>query len=126
MLMVNDFIFAQYQTYSENIGKNIHDSYCLTGSEIKIDTRGNSVANRSPMLCFPSHHSYIVNIESNAMGGLVLFYQEKFYSEIIADFRGWQFPGDSNHTVFMYNSFDGKKGVKLKNYSMQKVCIIMF
>ncbi len=105
-----------------------------------IKAEGNSVANSSPLLCVPSDHSYIVEvelfIENNATGGLVLFYNNNFYSgilanseNILANLRGWQFVTENNvieghvflrlkninNTVDMYYSTDGVKWNKIEN-----------
>ena len=67
------------------------------------------------MLCIPSDHSYIAEvelvIEGNAMGGLVLFYNNDFNSGILADsenvlanLRGWQFVTESKVLTIMFSS----------------------
>jgi len=72
-----------------------------------IKGKGNSVGNCSPLLCIASDHSYTaeveMDIEGNAVGGLVLFYNNSYYSGILADsenilanLRGWQFPTEKN------------------------------
>lgn len=112
----------------------------VAGNSLTIKAKGNSVANCSPMLCNPSDHSYTadveMNIEGNAIGGLVLFYNNEFNSGILADgknilakLRGWQFPTEKNviqnhvflrlkninNTVDMYYSADGLKWNKIEN-----------
>lgn len=105
-----------------------------------IRAKGQSVGNCSPLLCIPSDHSYTaeveLTIEGDAIGGLVLFYNNNFYSGILADnenilanLRGWQFPTEKkvirNHvflklknidnTVDMYFSTDGTFWIKIEN-----------
>ncbi|HEY4324058.1 MAG TPA: hypothetical protein VGN20_08725, partial [Mucilaginibacter sp.] len=87
-----------------------------------------------------SSHSYLaeveLTVEGNANGGLVLFYDRKFYSGILADkenilanLRGWQFPTEKTvikrhvflrikkieNTVDMYYSTDGQTWNKIEN-----------
>jgi xylan 1,4-beta-xylosidase len=105
-----------------------------------INAKGNSVANCSPLLCVPSHHSYVAEvelfIEGEATGGLVLFYNNNAFSGILADkenilanLRGWQFPTEKkaiekhvflrlrnvNNVVDMYYSHDGKDWKKIES-----------
>jgi beta-xylosidase len=75
-------------------------------------------------------------IEGNATGGLTLFYDNRYYSGILADkqnilanLRGWQFPTEKNaikkhvflkirnikSTVDMYYSVDGRNWIKIEN-----------
>ncbi|HEY9123502.1 MAG TPA: family 43 glycosylhydrolase [Bacteroidales bacterium] len=111
-----------------------------TANGLIITAKGNSVGNCSPLLCVPSDHSYIaqveLNIEGDAVGGLVLFYNNNFYSGILADkenilanLRGWQFPTEKKaiekhvflrlknikNTVDMFYSLDGEKWNKIEN-----------
>ncbi|HEY4784689.1 MAG TPA: family 43 glycosylhydrolase [Bacteroidales bacterium] len=112
----------------------------LVDHSLVIRAKGHSVGDCSPLLCIPSDHSYIAEvelfIEGNATGGLVLFYNNNFYSGILADqenvlanLRGWQFPTEKNviknhvylrlkninSTVDMYYSTDGGKWAKIEN-----------
>ena len=111
-----------------------------TNAGLLIKAKGKSVANCSPLLCIPSNHSYVAQVElqiaDDAIGGLVLFYNNSAYSGILADkenilanLRGWQFPTvkavinkhvflrlrNINNTVDMYYSLDGTKWVKIEN-----------
>ena len=111
-----------------------------TNAGLLIKAKGKSVANCSPLLCIPSNHSYVAQVElqiaDDAIGGLVLFYNNSAYSGILADkenilanLRGWQFPTvkavinkhvflrlrNINNTVDMYYSLDGSKWVKIEN-----------
>lgn len=112
----------------------------LKNNSIAIKAKGNSVAESSPLLCMPSDHSYSaqveLEIEGNAIGGLVLYYSHKIYSGILADnknilanLRGWQFPTEKdvidnhvylrlkniNNTVDMYYSVNGADWIKIEN-----------
>ena len=112
----------------------------LANNSVTIKAKGNSVGNSSPLLCVPSHHSYMAEVEltidGNATGGLVLFYNNKAFSgilagngNILANINGWQFPTEknviknqvflrlknTNSTVDMYYSTDGEKWVKIEN-----------
>jgi len=112
----------------------------LADSSVVINAKGNSVAESSPLLSIPSHHSYIAQVElfveGEATGGLVLFYNNNAYSGILADkenifanLRGWQFPAEKNviknhvylrlkninNTVDMYYSSDGVKWNKIES-----------
>lgn len=112
----------------------------LADNSLIISAKGKSVGDCSPLLCIPSHHSYVTEvelfIEGDAIGGLVLFYNSNAYSGILADkenilanLRGWQFPTEKgvikNHvflrlknlsnTVDMYYSLDGENWNKIEN-----------
>jgi xylan 1,4-beta-xylosidase len=112
----------------------------LIDNSAVIKAKGNSVGDSSPLLTIPSDHSYIaqveVSIEGEATGGLVLFYNDRAYSGILADkenilanLRGWQFPTEKkviknhvflrleniNNTVDMYYSIDGERWMKIEN-----------
>lgn len=105
-----------------------------------IKGKGNSVGNCSPMVCIPSDHSYTaeieMDIEGNAIGGLVIFYNNNFNSGILADretilanLRGWQFATEKkvidchvflrlrniSNTVDMFYSTDGINWKKIEN-----------
>ncbi|MOA42764.1 hypothetical protein D3C78_1648420 [compost metagenome] len=77
-----------------------------------------------------------MEMEGNAIGGLTLFYDNKYYSGILADqnnilanLRGWQFPTvkeaiknhvylrlkNINNTVDMYYSLNGTDWIKIEN-----------
>jgi beta-xylosidase len=112
----------------------------LIDNTLVIKAKGNAVGNCSPLLCVPSHHAYMVDVEMDmdggAIGGLVLFYNNSFFSGILADdqnvlanLRGWQFPTEKNvinrhvflrlkninNTVDMFYSVDGAKWNKIEN-----------
>jgi beta-xylosidase len=92
------------------------------------------------LLCIPPDHSYTVDVElvteGKATGGLLLFYDSKAYSGILADgenllanLRGWQFVTERNviknhvflrmknvnNIVDMYYSTDGIKWNKIES-----------
>lgn len=113
----------------------------VENNSLRILAKGNAVGNSSPLLCVPSHRAYTVDveidIEDNAIGGLVLFYNNSFHSGILADnvnilanLKGWQFVTEKsaikNHaflrlhkkidnTVDMFYSLDGKEWKKIEN-----------
>lgn len=105
-----------------------------------IKAKGQSVADCSPLLCVPSNHSYIAQVEvfteGEAIGGLVLFYNNVAHSgiladneNVLADLRGWQFITEkekikshvflrlknANNTIDMYYSLDGEIWNKIEN-----------
>ena len=102
-----------------------------------IKGKGSFIGNSSPLLCVPSDHSYTaeveMEIEGNAVGGLVMFYNNTAFSGILADkeniltnLRGWQFVSEKNvinrhvflrlknieNTVDMFYSTDGVNWIK--------------
>lgn len=112
----------------------------ITNNNIVIKGKGNGVGNSSPMVCVPSGHSYTADvemeIEGDAIGGLVLFYDNSHYSGILADkenilanLRGWQFETEKNvhkrhvylrlknikNNVDMFYSLDGRQWIKIEN-----------
>ncbi|MBN1379109.1 MAG: family 43 glycosylhydrolase [Gammaproteobacteria bacterium] len=112
----------------------------LVNKSLVIKAKGDSIGASAPLLTVPSDHSYMAQvelfIEGDAIGGLVLFYNDNAYSGILADkenvlanLRGWQFPTEKNvikkhvflrlknmnNTVDMYYSVDGKKWIKIEN-----------
>jgi xylan 1,4-beta-xylosidase len=122
--------FAEYDT----------SRFHLADNSLIIKAKGQSVGESSPLLAMPSNHSYIVQvelfIEGKATGGLVLFYNDRAYSGILADkenilanLRGWQFPTEKqviqnhvflqlkniNNTVDMYYSIDSKNWNKIES-----------
>ena len=105
-----------------------------------VNGKGNGVGDSSPLVCVPSGHSYTaeveMEIEGDATGGLVLFYNNTYFSGILADkqdiitnLRGWQFPTEKNvhkrhvylrlknvnNNVDMFYSLDGKEWKKTEN-----------
>jgi xylan 1,4-beta-xylosidase len=127
---------AQWQFFGEYDTSRFHQANkCLT-----IKAKGSSVGESSPLLCIPSNHSYIaqveISVEGDAVGGLVLFYNKNMYSGILADkenilanLRGWQFTTERSvikrrvflrlkkveNTVDLYYSQDGQKWQKIEN-----------
>jgi beta-xylosidase len=122
--------FGEYDTTRFEVAHN----------SLVINSKGNSVSNCSPLLCVPSHHSYTAEVEmsmeGNAIGGLVLFYNNNFNSgilaekgNILANLRGWQFVTERNvienhvflklkninNTVDMFYSTDGVNWTKIEN-----------
>ncbi len=116
------------------------ERFSVENNNITINGKGTSVADCSPMLCIPEDHAYTaqveLEIEEDAVGGIVLFYNERAFSGILADknnvlanLRGWQFATEANvlkrhvylrlkninNTVDMYYSLDGEKWTKIEN-----------
>ena len=112
----------------------------LVDNSLVLKAKGNSIGNCSPLLCIPSDHSYMAEVElsteGNAIGGLILFYNNNYYSGILADnenvlanLRGWQFVAENkviknhvflrlkniNNTIDMFYSNDGVKWKKVEN-----------
>ena len=112
----------------------------VVGNSLVIEAKGNSIGESSPLLCVPSDHSYIAEvelfIEDDATGGLILFYNNEHNSGILADsenilanLNGWQFVTESNaiknhvflrlnninNTVDMFYSADGAKWNKIES-----------
>jgi xylan 1,4-beta-xylosidase len=121
-------------------GEYIASRFQLVDNSIVIDAKGNNVGNSSPLLTIPLHHSYTaeveLSIEGKAMGGLVLFYNGKAFSgilanneNILANINGWQFETEKkviknhvflrlkniNNTVDLYYSTDGVKWNKIES-----------
>ena len=129
-------LHPQWQFYGEYDTNRFH----LMNNSLDIKGKGHSVGDCSPLLCVPSDHSYVAQVEmvidGEATGGLVLFYNNSAHSGILADkeniwadLRGWQFPTEKgaikNHvflrlknvdnTVDMFYSIDGQKWKKIEN-----------
>lgn len=129
-LRANWKFFGEYDT----------SRFHLTDKGLEIKAKGHSVSDCAPLLCIPTDHSYTADVEMNidgdATGGLVLFYNNNFHSGILADkeniitdLRGWQFPTEKNviknhvylriqnieNTVNMFYSLDGKKWNKTES-----------
>lgn len=127
------------KTHWKFYGEYDTDRFRLVDKSLVINGKGKSISDCSPLLCIPSDHSYIVQvemlIEGDAIGGLAVFYNNNAYSgiladkeNIIADLRGWQFPTEKkviknhvflklkniNNTVDMYYSIDGNKWNKIE------------
>ena len=114
--------------------------YQFVENRLALKAKGDSISDSSPLLCIPSDKSFIaeveLNIEGKATGGLVIFYDKKAHSGILADnedvianLQRWQFPAEKkvikNHVflrlkkveniVDMYYSTDGIKWNKIEN-----------
>lgn len=74
----------------------------LSNNTLTIKAKGKSVGESAPLLCVPSHHSYTATVEmeiqGNATGGLILFYNNEYSvglyadsSNLINNLHGWQF-----------------------------------
>jgi len=114
--------------------------FYINNSSLTIKAEGTSLKNSAPLLCIPSDHSYTATVEldmsGNVTGGLLLFYNNDFYSGILADskniltnMRGWQFVSEKNvlnghvflrlkneeNTVDIFYSIDGKEWKKVES-----------
>jgi xylan 1,4-beta-xylosidase len=112
----------------------------LDNNSLIVKSKGNSVGLSSPLLCIPTDHAYIAEvemiIEGDATGGLILFYNNIAHSGILAekenvlvDLRGWQFTTERNvlnshvflrlenidNVVDMYYSTDGTTWHKIES-----------
>jgi beta-xylosidase len=141
MFSLNDnFEGNQLKPHWKFFGEFDTSRFQLADSSLIVNAKGKSAGDCSPLLCIPSHHSYIAQvelfIEGEATGGLILFYNSNAYSGILADkknilanLRGWQFPTEKeviknhvslrlkniNNTVDMYYSIDGIDWIKIEN-----------
>jgi beta-xylosidase len=136
----DDFAGKELQPQWKFFGECKPDRYSLERKGLTVKAQGSSIANCSPMLCIPSSHSYIADVEitttGKAIGGLVLFYNAQASSgiltdgkNILANLRGWQFPTVKNvvenhtflrilkkeNTVDLYYSLDGQQWTKIEN-----------
>lgn len=116
------------------------ERYSCSSSGITIKGKGSSISNSAPLLTVPLDHSYSaqveMEIEGDAIGGLVLFYNQQASSGILADssnilsnLRGWEFVTETDvhkrkvflklqnnkNTVDMYYSLDGEEWLKTEN-----------
>ena len=126
----------QWKFYAEYDTTRFH----FTGNSLVVKGKGNNVGNCSPLLCVPSDHSYTAEVEmdikGNAVGGLVMFYNNTAFSGIMANneniltnLRGWQFASEKNviknhvflklknieNTVDMFYSTDGVNWNKIES-----------
>lgn len=115
------------------------DRFKVTNNNLQLKAKGDGIANSSPLLISPADHSYSVSVElaikGDAVGGLVLFYNENSSSGILADksnilanLRGWQFVTEEgvidrkvhlkmvnkNNLVSQYYSLDGENWKKIE------------
>lgn len=136
----DNFSGTQLQPQWKFFGGIDNSRFKITSNSIVIKGKGKGVGDSSPMVCVPSGHSYIADIEmeieGDAIGGLVLFYDNSHYSGILADkenilanLRGWQFETEKkvhkrhvylrlkniNNNVDMFYSLDGKQWIKIEN-----------
>lgn len=136
----DDFDGSTLKPHWKFFGEYDPSRFKVANTSLAVKGKGQVVGNCSPLVCVPSHHSYTVEvemkIEGNAMGGLVLYYNNNFNSGILADkenilanLRGWQFATEKNviknhvflklkkinNTVDMFYSLDGKEWHKIEN-----------
>ena len=76
-----------------------------TANGLIVKAKGDAIGNSSPLLFLPSDHSYTAEVEllveGGAVGGLVVFYNERAASgiltkdgDILANLNGWQYPAE--------------------------------
>lgn len=136
----DNFESNSLKPYWKFFGEYDENRYQLTGSSLIMEGKENSVANSAPMLCIPPDHNYTAQVElqikGNAIGGLVLFYNQQASSGILADsvniltnIKGWQFKTEkdvidkhvflrikkTDNIVNMYYSLDGDNWKKTEN-----------
>lgn len=136
----DDFSGIMLRPHWKFFGEYNTDRFKIADNSLAIKAKGNMVGDCSPLLCIPSDHSYIADVEmileGNATGGLVLFYNTNFNSgilaegeNILANLRGWQFVTEHNviknhvflrlkninDTVDMFYSIDGNNWTKIEN-----------
>jgi len=136
----DDFAGNTLKPHWKFFGEYDPSRFSMTNNSLIVKGKGQVVGDCSPLVCVPSHHSYTVEveiaIEGNAIGGLVLYYNNNFNSGILADkeniranLRGWQFITEKNviknhtflklknidNTVDMYYSLNGEDWYKIEN-----------
>lgn len=140
MNLSDDFAGDELNPQWKFFGDYDTDRFEVKNNSIVIEGKGRGIADCSPMLTIPADHAYTADvemeIEGDAIGGLVLFYNQQASSGILADdtnilsnLRGWQFATEQNvidrhaylrlksvnNTVDMYYSLDGKDWIKTEN-----------
>ena len=93
--LTNNFVFidnfeaTELKTQWKFFGEYDANRFRLKDNSLIIKAKGNSIGESSPLLFTPTGHSYTaeveLHIEGNAKGGLVLFYNNRAYSGILAD-----------------------------------------
>jgi xylan 1,4-beta-xylosidase len=136
----DDFSGQTLKPHWKFFGEYDTGRFHLANHSLVINAKGQSIGDCSPLVCIPSDHAYTaeveLTVEGDAIGGLVLFYDNNYYSGILADhenvlanLRGWQFPTEKNvikdhvflrlkninNNVDMYFSTDGIRWNKIEN-----------
>ena len=136
----DDFSGQTLKPHWKFFGEYDTGRFHLASHSLVINAKGQSIGDCSPLVCIPSDHAYTaeveLTVEGDAIGGLVLFYDNNYYSGILADhenvlanLRGWQFPTEKNvikdhvflklknicNNVDMYFSTDGIRWNKIEN-----------
>lgn len=105
----------------------------IDNNTLTLKAKGNDVVSSCPLLCTPQNHSYSVSaeleIEGDAIGGILLYYSSKIYSGIMADstnvlsnLRGWQFPTESNvHNKHIFLKLENHENVVDMFYSLDGI-----
>lgn len=121
-------------------GENNQTRFKTSKQGLILQGKGTAAGNSSPLVCIPSSGSYSaeveLEIEANAIGGIILFYNGSYCSGILADkeniwanLKGWQFVTEKGinkrhlylklvnkeNTLDMFYSIDGKKWLKIEN-----------
>jgi beta-xylosidase len=132
----NKTLSPQWAFYKEYDTTRFH----FGDNSLVIKSKGDAVGTSSPLLCMPYDHSYKADveliIEGNAIGGLVLFYNDRAFSGIAADnenilaiVNGSQFTTEKkaiknrvflriqnlDNTLDMFFSNDGATWTKIEN-----------
>lgn len=133
----DDFSGKSLQTQWKFFGEYDSTRFLLSNNSLTIKAKGTNIGESAPLTCVPSHHSYTAEVEmemeGNAMGALVLFYNKDYAFGLLADssnllsnVHGWQFVTEKNafkrhvflkiknvnNTVDMYFSTDGMHWTK--------------
>lgn len=131
-----DFSSPRWKFFGEYDTTRFH----FTKNAITLKAKGNAIGNSAPLLIMPSDHSYTAEVEleinGDATGGLVLFYNNTScygilanQHDILANLRGYQFPTEKNainnhvflkvenhhHLVTMFYSTDAHTWLKIEN-----------
>lgn len=99
----DDFRSAELNPQWKFFGEYDAARIACSDSGLTIKAKGTTVADCSPMLCVPNAHAYAAEVDCEIIGdakaGMVMFYNNSFYSgilsdgtDILANLRGWQFP----------------------------------
>jgi xylan 1,4-beta-xylosidase len=136
----DDFSGKTLEPQWKFFGEYDPDRFQFTDNALVMKAKGKSAGDCSPLLCVPSDHSYIAEVElfveGEATGGLLLFYNDSYNSGILADhenilanLRGWQFVTEKNvikdhvflrlkninNTVDMFYGTNGDNWKKIEN-----------
>lgn len=136
----DDFSGNQLKPHWKFFGEYDSTRFHLANNSISILAKGDGIGNSAPLLCNPSHHSYITEVEislkGDATAALALYYNNQAFSGILAqkgnilvNIHGWQFLAETavfdkhvflrlvnrNNTVDLYYSTDGAQWKKMES-----------